>query len=70
MAEQLKDQGKWQKKALANVALQLDYIEQLKENKGLNKVIETQNSTINLQDEVVVTQDRTINQRTDRNTRT
>jgi hypothetical protein len=33
-----------QDKAIANVALQLDYIEQLKENKGLNKVIETQNA--------------------------
>jgi hypothetical protein len=32
---EMKDQGKWQDKAIANVVLQLDYIEQLKENKEL-----------------------------------
>jgi hypothetical protein len=58
---EMKDQGKWQDKAIANVALQLDYIEQLKENKGLNKVIETQISTIKLQDEAIGHSDRAIN---------
>jgi hypothetical protein len=32
---EMKDQGKWQDKAIDNVVLQLDYIEQLKENKAL-----------------------------------
>jgi hypothetical protein len=36
---EMEDQGKWQDKAIANVVLQLDYIEQLKENKGLNKSV-------------------------------
>ena len=43
------------------VEVQTDYIEQLKENKELNKVIETQNSTIKLQDEAIGHNDRAIN---------
>jgi hypothetical protein len=58
---EMKDQGKWADKAVANITLQLDYIEQFKENKELNKVIETLNSTIKLQDEVIGNKDSTIN---------
>ena len=58
---EMEDQGKWQDKAVANITLQLDYIEQFKENKGLNKVIETQNSTIRSQDEVISAHQRSIN---------
>ena len=58
---EMEDQGKWQDKAVANITLQLDYIEQFKENKGLNKVIETQNSTIRSQDEVIALHQRSIN---------
>jgi hypothetical protein len=43
------------------VEVQTDYIEQLKENKKLNKVIETLNSTIKLQDEAIGHNDRAIN---------
>ena len=43
------------------VEVQTDYIEQLKENKELNKVIETQNSTIKSQDEVIALHQRSIN---------
>ena len=43
------------------VEVQTDYIEQLKENKELNKVIETQNSTIRSQDEVIALHQRSIN---------
>ena len=43
------------------VEVQTDYIEQLKENKELNKVIETLNSTIKLQDEAIGHNDRAIN---------
>jgi hypothetical protein len=41
---EMEDQGKWQDKAIANVVLQLDYIEQLKENKGLNKSVASMES--------------------------
>jgi cysteinyl-tRNA synthetase len=43
------------------VEVQTDYIEQLKENKELNKVIETLNSTIKSQDEVISANRRSIN---------
>ena len=43
------------------VEVQTDYIEQLKENKGLNKVIETLHSTIKSQDEVIALHQRSIN---------
>jgi hypothetical protein len=58
---EMKDQGRWQDKAIANVVLQLDYIEQLKENKELNKVIETRKRTIKSQDEVIEYKQRAIN---------
>ena len=43
------------------VEVQTDYIEQLKENKELNKVIETQNRTIKSQDVVIALHQRSIN---------
>ena len=43
------------------VEVQRDYIMQFKENKELNKVIETQNSTIRSQDEVISAHQRSIN---------
>jgi hypothetical protein len=51
---EMEDQGKWQDKAVANMALQLDYIEQLKENKQLNKVIEAMGRSIKAQSESII----------------
>ena len=50
---EMEDQGKWQDKAVANITLQLDYIEQFKENKGLNKVIEAMRRSITAQSETI-----------------
>jgi hypothetical protein len=50
-----------QHKVIDNSVLQKDYIEQLLENKQLNKVIETKNSTVKMQFEVIEYKQRAIN---------
>ena len=57
---EMEDQGKWQDKAVANMALQLDYIEQLKENKQLNKVIEAMGRSIKAQSESIIALENTV----------
>lgn len=57
---EMEDQGKWQDKAVANMTSQLDYIEQLKENKGLNKVIEAMGRSITAQSESIAALENTI----------
>ena len=57
----MKERNEEQAKVVDSLVLQLDYIEQLKENKKLNKLIETQNRTIKLQDAVIGNKDRAIN---------
>ena len=49
-----------QDKAIANMTLQLDYIEQLKENKGLNKVIEAMRRSIKAQSESILALENTV----------
>ena len=57
----MKERNEEQAKVIDSLVLQKNYIEQLLENKQLNKAIETQNSTIKSQDEVIEYKQRAIN---------
>jgi hypothetical protein len=57
----MKERNEEQAKVVDSLVLQNNYIEQLLENKQLNKVLETQNSTIKAQDEVIEYKQRAIN---------
>jgi hypothetical protein len=57
---EMKDQGKWADKAVANITLQLNYIEQLKENKELIKSVASMERSITLLFEIKEIDQKTI----------